>query len=121
MTPFKISHISINAYQLAITTSFYPVPLFSCLLIQTHIAAIQIHPHHANPHFFTEHISGVTIADGTVKLIRQAQAYGDYYSNLTTEQQRERGVSENYRMLGWEFIQGWIWLSLENVLGTALL
>lgn len=106
LTPFEISKISITTCQLANAASLYPRPLLPRLLTQTHISAIQIHTHHADPSFSAEHISGITIADDTVKVVRQAQAYGDYYSDLTTEQRRERSIHNNYRMLGWEFIQG---------------
>lgn len=39
-------------------------------------------------------------------MIRLARAYGDYYNNLSMAQRRERTVLDNYRMVGWEFIEG---------------
>lgn len=106
LTPPELSYLSINTCQLAIAASLYPRPLLPRLLTATHIAAIQIHTHHADPSFSTEHISGLTIAEDTAKLIRQATAYGEYHNNLTREQQMERSIHDNYRILEWESIVG---------------
>lgn len=106
LTPPELSYISINTSQLAIAAYVYPWPLLPRLLTATHIAAIQISTYHAVPSISTAHITGDTIAEDTAKLIRQARAYGEYYNNLSTEQQRQRTIQDNFRMLGWEFIQG---------------
>lgn len=106
LTPAELSDISINTCQLAIVASLYPRPLLPRLLTPTHIAAIQIHTHHADPSFSVEHINGATIANDTIKIIRLARAYGDYYNNLSMAQRRERSIYDNYRMVWWEFIEG---------------
>lgn len=106
LTPSELSYISINISQLAIAAYAYPWLLLPRLLTATHIAAIQISTYHAVPSTFTVHINGETVADDTAKLIRQARAYGEYYNNLSIEQRRQRTIQENFRLLGWEFIQG---------------
>ena len=118
LAPAELSDISITTYQLAIVASLYPRPLLPRLLTPTHIAAIQIHTHHAGPSFSLEHISGATIANDTIKLIRQARAFGEYYSNLSTAQRRERSIYDNYRMLGWEFIEGMDIFEFEKCIGN---
>ena len=100
LTPVKLSDISINICQLAIVAYLYPWPLFPRLLTSTQIAAIQIHTYHADPSSSVEHINSTTIANDTIKMIRLARAYGDYYQNLSIAQRRERIIYDNYRMLG---------------------
>lgn len=106
LTPSELSYISINTSQLPIAAYVYPWLLLPRQLTATHIAAIQISTYHAVPSTFTAHITGETIADDTEKLIRRARAYGEHYNNLSAEQRRQRTIQENFRLLGWEFIQG---------------
>lgn len=106
LNPVELSDISINTCQLAIVASLYPRPILPRLLTPMHIAAIQIHTHHADPSFSVEHINGATIASDTIKMIRLARAYRDYYKNLSVAQQRARTIYDNYRMVGWELIVG---------------
>lgn len=96
----------------------YPRPLLARLLTPTHIAAIQIHTHHTHPFFSLEQVSGATIANDTIKLIRQARAFGEYYSNLSTAQRSDRTIYDNYRMLGWEFIEGMDIVEFEKCIGN---
>lgn len=103
LNPPEFSYISITTSQPAIAAYVYLWPLLLRLLTATHIAAIQISTYHA---IFTAHINGETVANDTAKLIRQARAYGEYNNNLSVEQQRQRSIQEDFRLLGWEFIQG---------------
>lgn len=120
-TPFEFSNILINTYQLVIVASLYPQPLLSHLLIPTHIIAIEIRIQHTCPSFSMEQITEVTIANNTIKLICLVRAYGKYYNNLSTALPRERTIHDNYRMLGWEFIDGIDILSLNNLPRTGSL
>lgn len=118
LTPVELSDISINTCELAIVASLYPRTLLPRLLTPTHIAAIQVHTHHADPSFPTEHISGATIATDTTKLIRQARAYGEYYTRLTMAQRSERSIHDNFRLLGWEFVEGMDIVEFRKCIGN---